>query len=484
MSIPSALSLARVTVNTPHRRVDVALPEQIPVVELLPDLLRHAGEGFADDGERHGGWLLRRADGSALAPERGLHAQGVRDGEVLHLVPARAAWPELEYDDVVEAIAEGARRRGAGWSAEATRTATVAGAAVLLAGGLLAIVQSGPQWILGGWIGLGTALVLLLSGVVAARAYGESRIGAALGGFALPYAFAGGALVFGSDTADGALGFVRWLGEPQLLVGAVAMLLFSTIGAVGIGGRLRIFTAGITIGLITAIAALLGMVLSESLSAADGAAVVVAILVCGIGLLPVLAVRFGKVPVPPITLPAGGQSSDGFTSASPSALDSVRRLPERSRVFAAVARSEELLAGMLIGYAALAIGAAVPLVATGGTAGRTLTAIAATALLLRSRLFLSTRHRVPLLTAGLATASVLLAGLILTIDGPGRTVLALGAVALALIVVVAGQAWSHTPPSPYIGRLADLFEMAVVVSVVPVACWVLDLYALARGLSA
>src|SRR5262245_12745709 len=75
-SIPSAaLGLARVTVNTPHRRVDVALPEQIAIAELLPELLQHAGEGFADEGERHGGWVLRRADGTALSGEKSLHQQ-------------------------------------------------------------------------------------------------------------------------------------------------------------------------------------------------------------------------------------------------------------------------------------------------------------------------------------------------------------------------------------------------------------------------
>ncbi|WP_238424828.1 EsaB/YukD family protein, partial [Micromonospora parastrephiae] len=108
--------LARVTISAPQRRVDVALPEQVPLAELLPDVLRHAGEGLADDGERHGGWVLRRTDGALLATAQALLPQGVRDGEVLHLVPARAHWPELEYDDVVEAIAEGARRRGGAWS--------------------------------------------------------------------------------------------------------------------------------------------------------------------------------------------------------------------------------------------------------------------------------------------------------------------------------------------------------------------------------
>src|SRR3954453_16675162 len=110
-----SVGLARGTISAPHRRVDVALPEHIPLAELLPEVLRHAGEGLADDGERHGGGLLRRTDAVPLATAQGPFPQGVRDGEVLHLVPARDDWTELEYDDVVEAIAGGPRRRGTVW---------------------------------------------------------------------------------------------------------------------------------------------------------------------------------------------------------------------------------------------------------------------------------------------------------------------------------------------------------------------------------
>jgi hypothetical protein len=81
-----SVGLARVTINAPQRRVDVALPEHVPLAELLPEVLRHAGEGLADDGEKHGGWVLRRTDGVALATGQGLFPQGVRDGEVLLLI--------------------------------------------------------------------------------------------------------------------------------------------------------------------------------------------------------------------------------------------------------------------------------------------------------------------------------------------------------------------------------------------------------------
>src|SRR4051794_12604143 len=153
-----SVGLARVTINAPQRRVDVALPEHVPLAELLPEVLRHAGEGLADDGEKHGGWVLRRTDGVALATSQGLFPQGVRDGEVLHLVPARDDWPELEYDDVVEAIAEGARRRGSVWAPASTRTATLAGAGVVLLLGLIGLLAAGPRFAGAGFAGLGVAV--------------------------------------------------------------------------------------------------------------------------------------------------------------------------------------------------------------------------------------------------------------------------------------------------------------------------------------
>src|SRR5438477_11585980 len=100
MPVTTATGLARVTVHTPQRRLDVALPEHLPLAELLPELLRHAGEGLPDAGQAHGGWALRRADGSPLSVGGGLAPQGVREGDVLHLVPARAGWPALEYGGV------------------------------------------------------------------------------------------------------------------------------------------------------------------------------------------------------------------------------------------------------------------------------------------------------------------------------------------------------------------------------------------------
>ncbi len=493
--------LARVTISAPRRRVDVALPEHAPLAELLPELLSYSGEGLADDGERHGGWLLRRADGVVLAPAQGLAPQGVRDGEVLHLVPARAEWPELEYDDVVEAIAEGARRRGAAWSPGATRAGSLAGAGVLLTTGVLALASGGTSWAFGAFVALGIAAVLTLGAVTASRAYGNGLAGAALGGFALPYAGLGGALLVAGDIGHakaggaGAVAAVGWLGAPQLLVGSVAVLLVSVLAAAGVATGLRIFAAGMTVGLLGALAAMAGYFFS----AAGTAAVLTAALVCGIGVLPLLAIRFGKLPVPAVTLPTGGEAEE-FAAARPgdrsgggrsgshstgrsTGLDAVRERPDRSHVFAAVARTEELLTGMLVGHAVLFVCSALVLVGTGGTSAQALLGVSSAALLLRSRLFITVRQRVPVLVAGLGGLAVLSVTLVSQAGQGALLGLLAVAVLAALVVTAAGATYAGRPPSPYLGRLADIVDVVVVVSVVPVACAVLGLYGRVRGLS-
>jgi type VII secretion integral membrane protein EccD len=468
-----SVGLARVTVSAPQRRVDVALPEHVPLAELLPEVLRHAGEGLADDGERHGGWLLRRTDGAVLTTAQGLFPQGVRDGEVLHLVPAREDWPELEYDDVVEAIADGARRRGAVWTPESTRTATLLAGAVLLALGLVAVLAAGPGWSGAAYVGLGAGLLLALCGVTASRAYGDAHAGAALGACAMPYAFAGGAVLIAAGATDrvGVFGPLPWLGGPELLSGSVALLLVAVLGGVGVAAGLRVFAAGVTVGLLGAATGLVSMLTT----AAGAAAVLMSVLVCGIGVLPLLAIRFGKMPTPPVTLPTGGDA-EGFTGAPSNSLDAARERPDRATVFAAVTRTEELLAGMLLGHAVLSAAAFLVLATADGRSAPILVGVSAAALLLRSRLFVTLRQRVPLICAGLAGVTVL--GVDLVWGADAGTLLAVSAAGFlaALATVAAGATYSRKPPSPYLGRAADLLDTLVVVSVIPVACAVVGLY--------
>ena len=435
---PAASGLAKVTVNAPRRRLDVALPDHAPLAELLPELLRQAGVGLADEGQAHGGWVLRRVDGVALSGGTGLAGQGVRDGDVLYLGPARGPWPELEYDDVVDAVAAGARRYGRSWDAGATRATGLAVAGVALLLGALALVRSPGGPAVAGALGLAVAAVLVLAGTVVSRAYADAVSGAALAAFALPYALAGGAAL----VEPGLTGPVA----PRLLVGAVAVLLVAAAAIPAVGHGLRIFVGAATAGALGAVAALTGY----RLPAAGAAAILLSALLVGAGAVPVLAIRLGNLPMPVLA----GQEPER---------------PDRARVYAAVVRTDEILTGLLSGLSAAAVCCTVVLARSGGTGGALLVLVSSTGLLLRGRLFATVRQRLPLLVAGCAGLGALL------LHWPDRSVAVFALLAAALVAAVAGIRYRSRPPGPYLGRAADLLDAACVVSVLPIAVAVLGL---------
>ncbi|GAB7049574.1 type VII secretion integral membrane protein EccD [Catenuloplanes indicus] len=484
------VGLARVTIAAPRRRVDLALPDQIPLAELLPDLLRHAGESLADQGERHGGWLLRRPDGAALLGGRPLRAQGVRDGEILHLTPASTFWPAPEYDDVVDVIA-GAPRRTGPWSPAATRIATRAAAVALMPAALPPLLLAPSP--AGAYTAVALTIALLLAAVTASRAYGDAGTAAVLGALALPFAGAGGALLAAAGRP--APGFPAWWGAPETLVATVAVLLAAVLAAVGTAVHPSVPVAFASAALQTVPAAALALLI-PALHAVHAAALLAAAAVCTLGLLPLLAIRLGRLPIPAIAMPAGpaepgdpGLDGPGDARWRPSrepgdpgldGLREARRRPPREAVLAALSRTDEFLTGLLAGHALVITGAALVLAVRGGAAARVLAASVAVSVLLRTRVLVTTHHRVPLLVAGTA---VLLALAVATPIGSASPVAAALPVAVALSVLVAGAAWSRRPPSLYLARAAELLDTAALVSLVPLACVVLGLYASLRNLN-
>jgi hypothetical protein len=68
--------------------------------------------------------------------------------------------------------------------------------------------------------------------------------------------------------------------------------------------------------------------------------------------------------------------------------------------------------------------------------------------------------------------------------GPGLLLaVSVAGLLCALATVAAGATWSRRPPSPYLGRAADLLDTLVVVSVIPVACAVVGLYSAVGNIS-
>lgn len=463
MPTAPAISLVRITIKAPDRWIDVALPGDVPVSELLPHILRHAGEDAADAGERHAGWLLRRPTGESIDAQRTLTAQRILDGELLHLVPGEVEWPELEYEDLVETIASGARRAGRSWGKQATRRCGLLTAMATLLLGVFATLLLEPPLAVPGLALLGVGAALLGVGVLMARAMPDAHAGAMFAACSLPYAFAGGLLA----TAPGHAGLTE-LGSRQLLLAAVAVLVFGVAGFVGVTVLGRVFAAAISAGGLGAFGALMAGSLAPDATAA-------LVLAVGIGLLPgypMLAIRLGRLPVP--TLPQ--RSADLFADEAP---------PPAKDVFKAAARTDEILSGLLTGLAVVSVLAAVVLAAGDQFARQLMLGAVAVALLLRARLFPVPRQRVPLLVAGGLVAAVLAGVRATAVDSNGDlVVLVLVVVGIGAAVAAAGLAYSRKPPSPYLGRMGDILDVIAILALIPLTGFIAGLFAYVQGLMA
>lgn len=460
MSSSADSGLARVTIASPTRRVDVALPEYVPTATLLPGLVRHAGDDLPDTGQEHGGWILRRWDGSPIDPTQTLASQSLRDGEVLHLTPRYEEWPELDYDDVVDVIASEARRQVRTWTSAATRRASIVVAMIASALILALSLSAGPSWTKPASVMLVVSGVLVASAIVLSRAFGDSATGAAVGCIALFFGFAGGLTVFNGDHA------LLALGAQQFLAGSAVLIAVSVLCYFGVADRTQFFVAGLHAGLLGVIAGLLGL---TDLSVTGVAAILVAVVVVLAPALPLLSMRLGKLPVP--ALPT---STDDLLADQP-------RIPQ-PRVYASVRRSDELLTGLLIGNAVVAAVGQVLLAWDGRGTAQVLISVVAGAMLLQARLFPTLRHRAALLSAGVLGVAAVCARALTRSDDFRINVMVPLLLVVVYLVLAAGRQYQHRQPGPYLGRIADILDVLLVIAVVPTMCVLVGLVGYMRNL--
>ncbi len=235
--------------------------------------------------------------------------------------------------------------------------------------------------------------------------------------------------------------------------------------AVGYG--LTLFAAGTTVGVLGTITGGLGIVVGLT----GAVAAVVVVLVAGIGLVPLLAVRLGRLPLP-------------MVSADPQVLADERR-PAPAGLRAAVVRADQILAGCLAGLAAAGLGCMAALAAGDGLAAPLLAGLASFAILLRARLFPSVAARLPLVTAGALGLALTGRIAVAAAAGPVRAALLLAVGAVVAGLLATATLAPRRPvgvASPYLGRVAEILDIATAVALAPVACGVLGLYEVVRGL--
>lgn len=222
----AGLALSRVTLVGEHRRVDLVLPSQEPIGQLLPEVMRLLGDRVGTRPQtRH----LVAGDGSVLDLDATLESADVADGAVLRLVRVEDAPSAPVVHDVTDEAADDLDVRAWRWRPAARRV--VAGGATVgwaLVASFLARQEFAAQ-------SVGAVLVVV---AVLAAAAGAVLGRAGLRGLAGTLVVTGGVLgVFGVWSLADAQG---WSGAVRLAgvagVAAVSLLLLGWCSPLGRGG--------------------------------------------------------------------------------------------------------------------------------------------------------------------------------------------------------------------------------------------------------
>jgi hypothetical protein len=173
-----------VTVQASNRRLDLALPATVPILELVPTLARLCQvEAEAGEVSRREAtppvWTLARAAGAPFALDSTLAEAGVLDGEVLHLVDV-SAWRAPQVSRLGGSRTAPERRGRLAWTASTTSWLLAGLGATALGLPLLALGVAGALDQRAGLLALALAL-----GLAAFLLLGRDRAGRPPVGLAL-----------------------------------------------------------------------------------------------------------------------------------------------------------------------------------------------------------------------------------------------------------------------------------------------------------
>jgi type VII secretion integral membrane protein EccD len=437
----------RLTVLAPRHRVDVALPSDVPVAELVPMVLELVGEPAAATPPRP--WRLSGIVGGPLPAAATLDELGVLDGELLRLGPATPVPAAPVFDDPVDAVA--ARTAAVGARDHRFETALVlvvaAAAAVLVAAGGPGSV---PSALLAG-VGAATAVA---SAARLARRDADLALarGTALAGVAL-------AAAAGWSAVPGGPGPVAFMAAAVAagIAAATAQLLLRVVAP-------TLVAAGV-VAVVSAVAVIVVRLGATPVTAAIGTA---ALSVVAAPLLPRAAIRLAGLPRP--VVPADEAELTGDDAPLPPS-----ELAERADL------ARGYLAGLACAAAVIAAAGALVAAHAGGWAGPVFAAVTAAVLLLRARGYAATAPARATLAAATATGIGLAA-----VASPGSPP-SLAACAVLMVGVAAGMAaldatarGMRPETSPVLRRAVDVVEGVLVAAAVPLGLAATDLFQLVR----
>ncbi|WP_116101236.1 type VII secretion integral membrane protein EccD [Amycolatopsis thermalba] len=451
------------TVVAPRTRIDVALPADVAVADLMPMLLDMAREKSPDGGARHGGWALAKLGDAPLDPSRTLASLGIVDGDLLQLRKRNDNPPPPLYDDVVDAIADAQPDTFRPWTTEtARRIGHIAGGLALFTAAL-ALFFGGPLF---GGNGLAAALTAgvaaiacLAVGATLAKAYQAEATGvviAAAGG--LPFAFVAGFYAVPGLTV-----------RANLLLASGLVVILAAVAIMIMGAGITTFIAAATAGVIGVIAFTVATLIAHPAPgiAAGTAAVALAL----ISLLPRATIWLAKLPLPHVPGTAEELKED-------------TTFPDYTEIERRTAVAHNYMTGLLIGCGSATAIAAIITATAPGVWGILTAAVATMVLLLRARSYANGSQAVALLTTGIVSGAGILIGWLGTQTPMGRLLWVFGVlVIIGAGSLVVGVVFPNQRFSPPLRRTVEIFEAICIATVLPLALAVMDLYATLRHIS-
>ncbi|MEU4094803.1 type VII secretion integral membrane protein EccD [Streptomyces sp. NPDC026673] len=465
MTEASVANLCRLTIHVPDRTLDLAVPADVAIADLLPTVLRYAGTELEEQGIDHGGWILQRLGDAPLDGEATLDSLGFKDGEVLHLKPFREAFPPVHIDDLVSGIADVTRDRLHGWKEETSRR-LLRGfmiTAVLIALGIL-IWPGGPTE--PRTVTAAVAAVLLLAGAAtASHAMGDLSTGVVLGFMAMPCLMVTGWLL-PEGSLSGPEGY-HVLGAKLMAVGSAgsgAALLALT----AVGGFSSVFLSSMVVTVSTALMGGLMTLLDVSV---DQAAALLAVLVVLLGsFIPGISFSLAGMRMP--TLPGNARELQEDIEPHQSQEVSTRTELAAEWMTALYAAVGVIGVGCLLAFARRP------------NLPEALTCLALTLLLLlHGRGMVNTWQRLALVLPGTLGAALLVIALAAHQPPANRTYIVGALLALVALLVIATWTVPGRRMLPYWGRATELLHSLLAISMLPLALWTLGLLGYLRGMN-
>jgi type VII secretion integral membrane protein EccD len=461
-----AVDVCRVVLVAPHRTIEMALPENVPLADLIPVLVqrvtlpsrpgrsgrRMRGRALTGDGD----WVLQRLGSPPLEEDLTPAALQIRDGETLHLRPREAQLPPTHFDDLIDGLATGIRGRGDRWRDPMTRGLFLLVCAIVLSVAFVLLLN--PAFV--GRIRVAGALtvVLIISATLCSRALEDRWAALTLGLAALPFAALTGFLV-PPRTPD-----ANWVGPAALCATAAASVV--AMLAVAVITEHRAVFLGLwlvsVVGTVSALLVALGMTASQ----VAGSVVTLALLAGAFG--PGVAFRLARMRLP--QLPTG----------SADLADDIEPYPAQQVMDGAVA------ADIYLTWITLAVGlvclVGVPILALNPRwPAWTLAVVVSFVLIIRARGLTSAWQRAAVLTPAVIGLSVLAVDMGNRTEPGMRTLLVPGLLMTAGILLTFSRTMPGRRLLPYWGRIVDIFEYVFVIATVILLLVVFDAFTIARS---